>query len=245
MLGFEHATAFTTCQRRIRVPRAQSGGGSGTYLQKGEGLRGLRGGHRASQGPVADAGFGVVRHAHALALCPLAARRRRSIGVHAMVDGHAYPTLARGALDLWNGRAYQGRFKSFPIQEDDHLFTVLRYVERNPLRANLVQDAVAWRWSSLWHRVHGGDSGLVDDGPLPMSSDWLHHVQTPQSEGELEALRRSVARRRTVWRERLGRNERPSDSAWSPRFALGVVNRRQRPRRHCRRAKTPDPFEFP
>ena len=37
------------------------------------------------------------------------------------------------------GPLYQGRFKSFPIQEDDHLWTVLRYVERNPLRANLVE----------------------------------------------------------------------------------------------------------
>ena len=109
-------------------------------------------------------------------------------------------------LTSGTGALYQGRFKSFPIQEDDHLFTVLRYVERNPLRANLVQEAAAWRWSSLWHRVHGGDSGLVDDGPLPMPSDWLHHVQTPQSEGELEALRRSVVRGapfgESTWQER-------------------------------------------
>ena len=41
------------------------------------------------------------------------------------------------------GPLYQGRFKSFPIQEDDHLLTVLRYVERNPLRANLVEEADA------------------------------------------------------------------------------------------------------
>ena len=53
------------------------------------------------------------------------------------------------------GPLYQGRFKSFPIQEDDHLLTVLRYVERNPLRAKIVEQAEAWRWSSLWHRVHG------------------------------------------------------------------------------------------
>ena len=83
-------------------------------FKKGEGLRGLRGGHRASQGPVADAGFGVVRHAHALALRPLAARRWRSIGVHAMVDGHAYPTLARGAPDLWNGGALSGAIQVVP-----------------------------------------------------------------------------------------------------------------------------------
>jgi len=92
------------------------------------------------------------------------------------------------------GPLYQGRFKSFPIQEDDHLWTVLRYVERNPLRANLVDGAEAWRWSSLWHRVHGDAAGLLDDGPLPMPRDWLQYVQSPQTEAELEALRRSVVR---------------------------------------------------
>ena len=29
------------------------------------------------------------------------------------------------------GPIYQGRFKSFPVQEDDHFLTVCRYVERN------------------------------------------------------------------------------------------------------------------
>ena len=46
------------------------------------------------------------------------------------------------------GHLYQGRFKSFPVQEDDHYFTVCRYVERNPLRANLVKRAEDWQWSS-------------------------------------------------------------------------------------------------
>jgi putative transposase len=92
------------------------------------------------------------------------------------------------------GPLYQGRFKSFPIEDDDHLWTVLRYVERNPLRANMVKEAEAWRWSSLWHRVQGNKAGLVDAGPLKLPRRWLQHVQTPQSEAELEALRRSVVR---------------------------------------------------
>ena len=50
------------------------------------------------------------------------------------------------------GSLYQGRFKSFPIQEDAHFLTVCRYVERNPLRANLVSRAELWKWSSLWAR---------------------------------------------------------------------------------------------
>jgi len=37
----------------------------------------------------------------------------------------------------------QGRFKSFPMQQDSHLLTVLRYVLRNPVRAELVKHARA------------------------------------------------------------------------------------------------------
>ncbi len=53
-----------------------------------------------------------------------------------------------------SGHVWQGRFKAFPIQEDEHLLTVLRYVERNALRANLVAAAELWNWSSLaWRRT--------------------------------------------------------------------------------------------
>ena len=48
------------------------------------------------------------------------------------------------------GHVYQGRFKSFPVQDDSHFLTVCRYVERNALRAELVQRAEDWRWGSLW-----------------------------------------------------------------------------------------------
>ncbi len=40
-----------------------------------------------------------------------------------------------------SGHVWQGRFKAFPIQQDAHLLTVLRYVERNALRAGLVKRA--------------------------------------------------------------------------------------------------------
>ena len=99
----------------------------------------------------------------------------------------AHQTLGTGAL-------YQGRFKSFPIQADGHLLTVLRYVEQNALRAKLVQSADAWRYSSLPRRLKGDDAGLLDDGPLPLPRDWRRHVQLPQTEAELAAVRRSVVR---------------------------------------------------
>ncbi|MBM4094027.1 MAG: hypothetical protein FJ276_32160 [Planctomycetes bacterium] len=39
------------------------------------------------------------------------------------------------------GHVYQGRFKSFPVESDEHLYTVCRYVERNAVRAGLVERA--------------------------------------------------------------------------------------------------------
>ncbi|WP_406700058.1 hypothetical protein V5E97_14570 [Singulisphaera sp. Ch08] len=50
------------------------------------------------------------------------------------------------------GPLYQGRFKSFPMQNDEHWLTVSRYMERNALRANLISRAEDWRWGSLWQR---------------------------------------------------------------------------------------------
>jgi putative transposase len=49
-----------------------------------------------------------------------------------------------------SGPVYQGRFKSFPVQTDEHFLAVARYVERNALRAGLVGPAEYWQWSSLW-----------------------------------------------------------------------------------------------
>jgi len=91
------------------------------------------------------------------------------------------------------GHLYQGRFKSFPIEEDDHLYTVLRYVERNPLRANLVAQAEHWRWSSLHQRVGKGPlRSLLHPWPVPLPRDWLQRVQRPETEAELQAVRRAV-----------------------------------------------------
>src|SRR5437016_13622122 len=83
------------------------------------------------------------------------------------------------------GPLYQGRFKSFPIQADDHLLAVCRYVERNALRAGLVPRAEQWRWGSLWHRVHGRDAGFLSAGPTALPARWVRHVNEPQSTAEV------------------------------------------------------------
>lgn len=102
------------------------------------------------------------------------------------------------------GPVYQGRFKSFPIQEDEHLLTVMRYVERNALRSGLVDQAESWRWGSLWlGRQKAGLTeeelllqGMLDEGPVAKPRRWVALVNKPQSQAEVEALGVSVARGR-------------------------------------------------
>jgi putative transposase len=92
------------------------------------------------------------------------------------------------------GPLYQGRFKSFPVEEDEHLLTVCRYVEGNPLPARLVQRAECWPWSSLARRVQGRGLDLLDAWPVPMPANWLEHVNGAETSTELAALRRSLRR---------------------------------------------------
>ena len=95
------------------------------------------------------------------------------------------------------GHLYQGRFKAFPVQQDEHLYTLIRYVERNALRAGLVKKAEDWRWSSLAHRLTQAEPrARLSDWPVKIPRDWAAHVNKPQTEAEVEALRRSMHRGR-------------------------------------------------
>ena len=102
------------------------------------------------------------------------------------------------------GPLYQGRFKSFPVQTDDYFLQVVRYVERNALRANLVQRAEDWRWSSLWRRVHGNaaQKALLCDWPVARPRLWRRLVNQPETEAELVALRRAANRGQPFGSER-------------------------------------------
>jgi putative transposase len=113
--------------------------------------------------------------------------------------------------DVGTGHLYQGRFKSFAIEADEHLLTVCRYVERNALRAGLVERAQDWRWSSLWRRQQKAtDLGaLLSAWPVAMPRNWAGLVNRPQTEAELAAVRTSVQRGRpygdAAWTERTAR----------------------------------------
>lgn len=94
-----------------------------------------------------------------------------------------------------SGHIWQGRFKAFPIENNEHLLTVLRYVERNPVRAKLVKRAEKWPWSSAkcWKESEGRPSYL-ELGPVKRAENWLDWVNRALTVNELETLRQSVNR---------------------------------------------------
>lgn len=91
-----------------------------------------------------------------------------------------------------SGHVWQGRFKAFPIQQDEHYLTVLRHIERNPLRANLVERAQDWPWSSLSSHKAAQPEGLLSADPVPTGRGWAAHVNGVETEAGLNRLRHSV-----------------------------------------------------
>lgn len=94
------------------------------------------------------------------------------------------------------GRIWQGRYKAFPIERDEHLLSVMRYVERNALRAGLVSRAEHWPWSSLAWRTRAEKHHLLAATPVVLPVDWTARVNAPQAVDEEEALRACVNRQR-------------------------------------------------
>lgn len=94
------------------------------------------------------------------------------------------------------GHLYQGRFRSFPVQDDGHFLTLCRYVERNALRAGLVQRAEDWRWGSLWRWLQPVEPEpvLLSPWPIPRLPRWVAKVNQPLTAGELAAVRQCAQR---------------------------------------------------
>lgn len=135
-----------------------------------------------------------------------------------------------------SGHVWQGRFKSPVIQTDEHLLTVMRYVESNPLRAKMVTDLGSWRWSSYAVHAGLGVDPMVSEAPVwaqlgateeKRQAYWKRWLHTPQTERELSELRKSVVSGRPFGSER-----------WVKRMARSLgVPLEPRPRGRPRQAK--------
>ena len=124
------------------------------------------------------------------------------------------------------GHLYQGRFKSFPVQDDHHLLMVLRYVESNALRAGLCKRAGEWPWSSDGMRIGRRYVDVLCDWPVQRPHNWRAMLEEKLPDPELTKLRTSVARgrpfgsdlwvRRTAQRLGLGFTLRPRGRPKAP-----------------------------
>ena len=111
------------------------------------------------------------------------------VGVTHVRRHHSHYNTAGG------GHLYQGRFKSFPVQDDGHFLTLCRYVEGNPLRAKMVKRAELWQWSSLARR--GRDAKLTpSQWPVDRPRSWTSLVNAGVDTDSAEQIRKSITRER-------------------------------------------------
>jgi putative transposase len=130
------------------------------------------------------------------------------------------------------GSLYQGRYKSFPVKSDRHFFTVVSYVERNPVRAHLVDRVEDWRWSSAWRAFNNCNRREVESWPVPRPANWFELLNRPQNQIDLCTVRESVTRSAPL-----------GDPRWVRKIAarLGILRATRRRGRPLKEEMTPDP----
>lgn len=107
------------------------------------------------------------------------------------------------------GHLYQGRYKSFICQKDEHFLRLARYVERNAKQANLVKKAENWRWSSVCRREKGTkkQQAVLSPWPVDPPTKYLAWLNKPQSEKEEKVIELATDRSRpfgsTRWLDRM------------------------------------------
>ena len=94
----------------------------------------------------------------------------------------------------WRGYLWQGRFASIPLDER-HLIAAMRYVERNPVEAGVVQRADEYPWSSAQAHVRGTLDPLLSPHVLTERiPDWAAFLARPE---EAETTQRLEQHMRT------------------------------------------------
>jgi putative transposase len=104
-------------------------------------------------------------------------------GTHARRFRRATGTVGQGAV-------YQSRFEAVGVTDLIHLLSVWRYVERNPVRAHLVERAEDWKWSSATDSRRGSSDLSLDVAPISRPREWLTIVNQETEAAELiESIR--------------------------------------------------------
>ncbi|MCX6564002.1 MAG: transposase [Candidatus Aminicenantes bacterium] len=94
--------------------------------------------------------------------------------------------------ESWTGQMWQGRFKSFPMDES-YLFEAVRYTERNPVRAGLVKKASDFLWSSAAAHITGAGNPLLalcDPSKYISVDDWVSYLDEDNNEDSVAKIRK-------------------------------------------------------
>ena len=101
---------------------------------------------------------------------------------HAMRWNESHGTVGYGAV-------YQSRFKCVWAENEEHLIRAWRYVERNPLSADLVTRAEDWRWCSLWRRLRGPFPHSLHESPIALPQNWQELLNAASTNSDTKRSR--------------------------------------------------------
>lgn len=128
--------------------------------------------------------------------------------MHRLSNAHTRKVHARTNTN-GSGHLYQGRYKSFLVDSGNYLLALIKYVERNAVRAKLVRTCEEWRWGSAQLRVHKTkqQKKLLDHVPGGLPKNYARWINTPEKDDELDIVRVSVNKSipygRTSWVENM------------------------------------------
>lgn len=129
----------------------------------------------------------MPNHVHLIAVPETKESLARAIG-----EAHRRYTWLVNAEKDWRGYLWQGRFASFPMDEA-HLYLAVRYIELNPVRAGLVEQAWQYPWSSAAAHIAGRDDALIKVAPLlNMLGDWRKYLAVDINKEESEKMKHHI-----------------------------------------------------
>lgn len=93
-----------------------------------------------------------------------------------------------------SGHLWQGRYKSFIVQEDSYLLVLLKYVEVNPKRARIVKDCIDYKYSSANNRIKNNENLITDEAPILLPDDWYAYINSDEKITDIESIRNCINR---------------------------------------------------
>jgi len=101
-------------------------------------------------------------------------------------EAHMKYTHVINTREDWKGYLWQGRFITYPLDEG-YLYSAVRYVERNPVRAKIVANAGDYPWSSARAHIDGEKHPLLSPCPLEKNiTDWSDYLAQEDDKAEVK-----------------------------------------------------------